>query len=496
MNTRQPIQNPAAEPFDMVIFGGLGDLSKRKLIPAMYRSFRVGDMLPESRLFLCSRQAIAQEDLVKQVKEVLENTLKDKEKVKSDINNFCKTLISTQIDLIDVKKGWKEFRDQVNEFDRTRVYYLAVAPSLYDNCCQNLSKMKLNSANSRLVVEKPLGYDLPSAEQINECMAAHFDESQIYRIDHYTGKDTVQNLLTLRFSNFIFEDVWDNKSIDHIQISISEQVGLEGRAGFYDDVGALRDMVQNHILQLLTLLALDSPNNLTSEAIHTEKVKLLKALKPIRGKAVEENTVRGQYVSGVVDGDKVLGYLDELGNYDSRTETFVALKAEVDTWRWAGVPFYLRTGKRLPHRGAVIIVQFKNVTHNVYERSGQTLQPNQLIIKLQPDEKIQLKLMANDVVGGTKIIEPILLNLDFAPHDDQPTRTAYQRLMMDVVRGDDTLFIDREEIVAAWRWIDPIVDYWKSSNSKPILYSAGSWGPDEADDLIDGTDRDWYNQGE
>ena len=213
-------------------------------------------------------------------------------------------------------------------------------------------------------------------------------------------------------------------------------------------------------------------------------------------KAVEENTVRGQYVSGVVGGEKVLGYLDELGNYDSRTETFVALKAEVDTWRWAGVPFYLRTGKRLPHRGAVIIVQFKNVTHNVYERSGQTLQPNQLIIKLQPDEKIQLKLMANDVVGGTKIIEPILLNLDFAPHDDQPTRTAYQRLMMDVVRGDDTLFIDREEIVAAWRWIDPIVDYWKSSNSKPSLYSAGSWGPDEADSIIDGTDRDWYNQGE
>ncbi len=494
MNTRSKRQNSSTESFDMVIFGGLGDLSKRKLIPAMYRSFRIGDMLPDSRLFLCSRSAITQDELVTQVKDVLDKTLKAKEKVKKDIDDFCKTLISIQIDLIDVKKGWKEFAEKVNEFERTRVYYLAVAPSLYDNCCQNLSKMKLNTPNSRLVVEKPLGYDLPSAEKINECMAAHFDESQIYRIDHYTGKDTVQNLLTLRFSNFIFEDVWDNKSIDHIQISISEQVGLEGRAGFYDDVGALRDMVQNHVLQLLCLLALDSPNNLTSEAIHTEKVKLLKALRPIRGRAVDESTVRGQYVSGVVGGEKVLGYLDELGNYDSRTETFVALKAEIDTWRWAGVPFYLRTGKRLKHRGAVIIVQFKNVTHNVYEKSGQVLKPNQLIIKLQPEEKIQLKLMANDVVGGTKIIEPILLNLDFAAHDDQPTRTAYQRLMMDVVHGDDTLFIDREEIVAAWRWIDPIVDYWKSSNSKPSLYSAGSWGPDEADDLIDGADRHWYNQ--
>ena len=223
---------------------------------------------------------------------------------------------------------------------------------------------------------------------------------------------------------------------------------------------------------------------------------MLKALKPIRGKAVEENTVRGQYVSGVVGGDRVFGYLDELGNYDSKTETFVALKAEIETWRWAGVPFYLRTGKRLKNRGAVIIVQFKDVTHNVYEKSGQALQPNRLIIKLQPKEKIQLKLMANDVVGGSKIIEPILLNLDFEQSGDQPTRTAYQRLLMDVVRGDDTLFIDREEIIAAWKWIDPIVEYWKSSNSKPSLYSAGSWGPDEADELISDSGRDWYNLGE
>ncbi|MEL0067605.1 MAG: glucose-6-phosphate dehydrogenase, partial [Gammaproteobacteria bacterium] len=311
MNTNTNMHDPSSEPFDMVLFGGLGDLSKRKLIPAMFRSFRIGDMIEGSRLFLCSRSEIPHDELVETVKSVLDNTLKDNEKVAEDIDKFCQTLISQQIDLIDVSKGWEEFRDRINEFDRTKVYYLAVAPSLYDNCCQNLSKMKLNTANSRLVVEKPLGYDLASAEQINSCMAAHFEESQIYRIDHYTGKDTVQNLLTLRFSNFIFEDVWDNKSIDHIQISISEQVGLEGRAGFYDDVGALRDMVQNHILQLLCLIALDSPNNLTSEAIHTEKVKLLKALKPIRGKSVEENTVTGQYVSGVVDNNKVQGYLDE-----------------------------------------------------------------------------------------------------------------------------------------------------------------------------------------
>ena len=496
MNTNTNMHDPSSEPFDMVLFGGLGDLSKRKLIPAMFRSFRIGDMIEGSRLFLCSRREVPHDELVETVKSVLDSTLKDNEKVAEDIDRFCQTLISQQIDLIDVSKGWEEFRDRINEFDRTKVYYLAVAPSLYDNCCQNLSKMKLNTANSRLVVEKPLGYDLASAEQINSCMAAHFEESQIYRIDHYTGKDTVQNLLTLRFSNFIFEDVWDNKSIDHIQISISEQVGLEGRADFYDDVGALRDMVQNHILQLLCLIALDSPNNLTSEAIHTEKVKLLKALKPIRGKSVEENTVTGQYVSGVVDNNKVQGYLDELDNFESKTETFVALKAEIDTWRWAGVPFYLRTGKRLKHRGAVIIVQFKNVTHNVYSASGQSLHPNQLIIKLQPKEKIQLKLMANDVVGGTKTIEPILLNLDFEPHEGQPTRTAYQRLLMDVVRGDDTLFIDREEIVAAWKWIDPIVDYWKSTNLKPSLYSAGSWGPDESDNLFGDSNRDWYNVGE
>ena len=493
MNSLQPTKIVTTKPFDMVIFGGLGDLSRRKLIPAMYRSFRVGDMPEDSRLFLGTRSSISNEELVDKIKDVLDSTLKPQEKVQEDIDAFCATLQPVILDLTDINSGWEEFKEEINKYDRVRVYYLAVVPSAYGPCCRNLSEMELITDDSRLVVEKPLGYDLPSAEAINQTMAQYFDESQIYRIDHYLGKDTVQNLLTLRFSNFLFEDVWDNKSIDHIQITISEQVGLEGRAEFYDDVGALRDMVQNHILQLVCLMALDSPNDLSSDAIRFEKVKVLKALKPIIGDDVDKFTVRGQYVSGVVNDEKVFGYKDELGNYDSKTETFVALKAEIQTWRWAGVPFYLRTGKSLKARSAEIIVQFKDVTHNVYQATGQDLIPNQLKIKLQPKEKIQMKLMANDVGGGTNCIEPIMLNLDFKSDEDQPIRTSYQRLLMDAVKGDATLFIHRDEVTAAWRWIDPIVEHWQRSEKSPHLYSAGSWGPEEADELLVPEHQSWHD---
>jgi glucose-6-phosphate 1-dehydrogenase len=402
----------------------------------------------------------------------------------------------TQLDLMDYKKGWAKFTDKMNQHDRVRVYYLAVVPSAYGPCCKNLSKSKLITDNTRLVVEKPIGYDLPSAEAINETMAKYFEESQIYRIDHYLGKETVQNLLTLRFTNFLFEDVWDNKSIDHIQISISEKVGLEGRAGFYDDVGALRDMVQNHLLQLLCLMAMDSPNELNSESIRFEKVKVLKALKPITGEDVDVNTVRGQYVSGKVDGEKVEGYLDELENYDSKTETFVAIKAQVNSWRWAGVPFYLRTGKRLNKRMAQIVVQFKDVTHNLYKPMGQALKPNQLLIMLQPEEHIEIRLMANDVGGGTNTIEPKILNLDFDCDENVPIRTAYQRLILDAVLGDSTLFIHRDEVTAAWKWIDPIVEHWAKSDTGPKLYPPGSWGPDACKDIFEKPSQHWHNPGE
>jgi len=351
----------------------------------------------------------------------------------------------------------------------------------------------LITENSRLVVEKPLGYDQPSAEAINDKMAKYFEEKQIFRIDHYLGKETVQNLLTLRFSNFLFENMWDSKAIDHIQISISEQVGLEGRAGFYDDVGAMRDMVQNHLLQLLCLLAIDSPNQLTSDAIRIEKIKVLKALKPVLDEDIDKSTVRGQYVGGLINGKKVESFLDELEDYKNNTETYVALKVFIENWRWAGVPFYLRTGKRLQERSADIIVQFKDVTHNVYSFTNKKLKPNQLIIRLQPDEKIQLRLMANDIAGGTASLKPILLNLDFEKDEDSLYSTAYQRLLMDAINGNSTLFIHRDEVKAAWQWVDPIIEYWKDNENVPEIYRAGSWGPQKADSIFESPNQHWHN---
>ena len=480
--------------FDLVIFGGCGDLSMRKLLPAMYRSHQQGDVSEDSKIMVCCRKQNDFDHMKTTIEAKLREFLDVDDFNDSQWQKFSTLIEPVLLDLTDINKGWDTFSRLFSDSsERVRVFYLAVIPSIYGDCCKNLSAMNLISSNSRLVVEKPLGYDLPSAESINEIMAEFFNEEQIYRIDHYLGKETVQNLLTLRFSNFLFENIWDSKAIDHIQISISEQVGLEGRAGFYDDVGAMRDMVQNHLLQLMCLLAIDSPNQLSSDAIRIEKVKVLQALKPILDNDIDDCTVRGQYVSGLVNNEKVKGYLDELDNYQSNTETYVGLKVFIDNWRWAGVPFYLRTGKRLKQRGADIVVQFKNVTHNVYAYSGQRLKPNQLIIKLQPEEKIQLRLMANDIGGGTTSLEPILLNLDFAQNQDHPNSSAYQRLLLDVIKGNSTLFIHRDEVTAAWQWIDPIIKHWQKNQKSPELYSAGSWGPSKADEIFDAPHQYWHD---
>ncbi|PCJ50026.1 MAG: glucose-6-phosphate dehydrogenase [Gammaproteobacteria bacterium] len=482
------------QAFDLVIFGGTGDLSMRKLLPALYRAQAQGSVPVGSKIMVCSRKQKDYDQMQSIIEEKLKSFLKTDEFEVKQWQKFSKILQPVLLDLTDLSKGWDKFASLFEaKSERVRLFYLAVIPSIYGSCCKNLSKLKLITENSRLVVEKPLGYDLTSAEAINETMAKYFKEAQIYRIDHYLGKETVQNLLTLRFSNFLFENIWDSKAIDHIQISISEQVGLEGRAGFYDDVGAMRDMVQNHLLQLLCLLAIDSPNQLSSEAIRLEKVKVLKALRPLLGDDINKSTVRGQYVSGLINDKKVTGYLDELDDYQSNTETFVALKVFIDSWRWAGVPFYLRTGKRLKKRSAEIVVQFKSVTHNVYSQSNQKLKPNQLIIKLQPDEKIQLRLMANDIGGGTSSLEPILLNLDFGNNQNHPTSSSYQRLLLDAINGNSTLFIHRDEVKAAWKWVDPIIEHWKANETSPELYSAGSWGPSKSNEIFEKKHQYWHD---
>ena len=482
------------QAFDLVIFGGTGDLSMRKLLPAMYRAQEQGCVPDGSKIMVSTRKKEDFDEMKPIIKEKLKKFLKEDEFEEQQWQKFSNIIEPLLLDLTDLKNGWDEFSSQFKDnSERVRLFYLAVIPSIYGSCCENLSKSNLITEQSRLVVEKPLGYDLVSAEAINKTMAKYFKEEQIYRIDHYLGKETVQNLLTLRFSNFLFENIWDSKAIDHIQISISEEVGLEGRAGFYDDVGAMRDMVQNHLLQLLCLLAIDSPNKLSSEEIRIEKVKVLKALRPILAEDIEQSTVRGQYVSGVINDEKVAGYLDELDDYQSNTETFVALKVFIDSWRWAGVPFYLRTGKRLKKRSAEIVVQFKSVTHNVYSESDQNLKPNQLIIKLQPDETIQLRLMANDIAGGSSSLEPIMLNLDFGKNQNQPNSSAYQRLLLDALNGNSTLFIHRDEVKAAWKWVDPIIEHWKNSETSPELYSAGTWGPSKSNKIFDKPHQYWHD---
>ena len=482
------------QAFDLVIFGGTGDLSMRKLLPAMYRAYYQERCAEDSRVFVCCRKQEDFDSLHEQIEKAFRTYLDVDEFSQERWEAFQSHLQPVLLDLVDLEKGWDDFAKLFSgKEDRVRLFYLAVMPSIYGACCENLSKKKLVSSKSRIVVEKPLGYDFSSAEEINATMAKYFDEEQIYRIDHYLGKETVQNLLALRFGNFLFENIWDSKSIDHIQISISEEVGLEGRAGFYDGAGAMRDMVQNHLLQLLCLVAMESPNKLRADDVRVEKIKVLRALKPLDAQAIDEDVVRGQYVSGEVSGEKVSGYLDELDNYKSKTETFVALKACVQNWRWAGAPFYLRTGKRLKHRSAEIIVQFKDVTHNVFGADSETLKPNRLIIQLQPDEKIQLVLMAKDIGSEDQVLQPIKLNLDFVQQPHHFKSSAYQRLLLDAIDGNSTLFIHRDEVKAAWNWVDPIIERWQSDQRTPELYNAGSWGPAKANDLFEKSGQGWIN---
>ena len=484
--------------FDLVIFGGTGDLSMRKLLPAMYRAFIDREISAESRILVCTRKPEDVEQLSCKVNDALSEFVPGNELNEEKLHIFLSLLKPVLLDLVEINCGWDEFTHLFEgREDVVRLFYLAVAPSIYGNCCKNLSLKNLITPSSRIVVEKPLGYDYESAEAINETMAKYFQEEQIFRIDHYLGKETVQNLLALRFSNFLFENIWDAKSIDHIQISISERVdGLEGRAGFYDDAGAMRDMVQNHLLQLLCLVAMESPNKLLADEVRVEKIKVLKALKPIKAEEMSEYVVRGQYVSGQVGNEKVEGYLDELGNYQSQTETYVAIKTYIENWRWAGVPFYLRTGKRLKKRSAEIIIQFKNVTHNVYSELGQNLEPNRLIIQLQPEEKIQLILMAKALGRDDSELKTISLDLDFQSHNSGARPTAYQRLLLDAIDGNSTLFIHRDEVRAAWKWVDPIIESWRQSDKSPELYNAGTWGPSKADELFNNQEYSWVNLSE
>ncbi|MDH3661086.1 MAG: glucose-6-phosphate dehydrogenase [Alphaproteobacteria bacterium] len=481
------------ETFDLVVFGGTGDLARRKLLPALYHR-DCDDQLPEaSRIVGISRSEIDRAVYRQQIEQALREHVAEDHIDESRLERFLGRLEHVTLDAKE-DKGWSELAERLDGHgDRIRVFYLATAPSLFGKICEKIGEHDLNTANSRVVLEKPIGRDLASAKDINTAVGQVFAEDQTYRIDHYLGKETVQNLMVLRFANTLFEPLWNATAIDHVQITVAETIGVEGRGGYYDRSGALRDMVQNHILQLLCLVAMEPPTSLDADAVRDEKLKVLRALKPITGKEVAKKTVRGQYRAGASNGAAVPGYLEEIGGeHESRTETFVALKAEIENWRWSGVPFYLRTGKRLAARTSEIVVHFKSIPHSIFPVATEDIGANRLIVRLQPDEGMEMSLTVKEPGPGGMRLRPASLNLSFAEAFKVRYRDAYERLLMDVVRGNPTLFMRRDEVEAAWSWIEPVITAWNQQHEPPRPYTASTWGPSAAIALIERDGRTWY----
>ena len=478
--------------FDLIIFGGTGDLAMRKLLPALYHRDRDGQFTGDSRIVAVGRGALSKKAYLEQVEASLRKNLADDDFDADFWQTFRKRIKYIKADALSPDEWGPLTKALDGNEERIRVVYLATAPSLFGPIAEGLRSNGLITANSRIVLEKPLGRDLESASQINDQVGECFTENQIYRIDHYLGKETVQNLLALRFANSLFEPLWRRGAVDHVQITVAEELGVGGRIEFYDRVGALRDMVQNHLLQLVCLTAMEAPSSLHHDAVRDEKIKVLRALRPIDTDAVRDHAIRGQYAAGAIKGESVPGYLDELEGAESSTETFVALKIEIDNWRWSNVPFYLRTGKRLKGKHSEIIVEFQDVPHSIFPEQKFEVMPNRLTIRLQPDEGVKLTLMAKEPGPGGFDLRPVSLDLSFEETFGLRYPDAYERLLMEVLRGNPALFMRRDEVDAAWQWVDSIIAGWEESRQKVETYVAGSWGPTASSVLLDRDDRAWY----
>ncbi|MEE8627037.1 MULTISPECIES: glucose-6-phosphate dehydrogenase [Methylobacterium] len=478
--------------FDAVVFGATGDLTMRKLLPALYQRFRDRQIPEESRIVAAARTHLGTDEYRNLAATALERHVPTADRDPDTVGRFLAHLHYVAVDGAG-DEGWDDLASLLAERpDHIRPYYLATSPSLYGSICRNLSAHGLIGERSRVVLEKPIGHDLASARAINDQVGKVFPESQIFRIDHYLGKETVQNLLALRFANTIFERLWNADVIDHVQITVAETVGVEGRGGYYDTSGALRDMLQNHMLQLLCLLGMESPLSLDADAVRDEKLKVLRALKPIPAHEVAMRTVRGQYVAGAVNGQPVASYAADLGGEaHSLTETFVALKLELMTPRWAGVPFYLRTGKRLPQKVSEIVVQFRSSPFSIFSDEFAR-EPNRLVIRLQPQEGIKLEVMTKEPGPGGMRLRATGLDISFEETFNQRYPDAYERLLMDVVRGNATLFMRRDEVEAAWAWADTLLDAWADRPEPPRPYQSGTWGPTAAIALIERDGRTWH----
>ncbi len=473
----------------LLLFGATGDLSQRMLLPSLF-GLDADGLLPEDlRIVGTARSDLDGEAFRAAAASALEKYIDADRLGEAQVRRFLDRISYVPVDAGN-PAGFGALAEAVGDPERGLSIFLSTAPSLFSPTIEGLKGAGLAGANVRLALEKPLGTDLASSRQINDAVAAAFPEERTFRIDHYLGKETVQNLLALRFGNTLFEPLWSSSGIEHVQITVSETVGLEGRAGYYDGSGALRDMVQNHMLQLLALVAMEPPSQFSAAAVRDEKVKVFRSLRPID----PASTVTGQYTAGAVAGSPVPGYAEELGK-PSTTETFVALKAHVDNWRWKGVPFYLRTGKRLPERHTEIFIQFRGVPHSIFASRGATVQPNKLIIRLQPEETISLLMMAKQPGldrQGIRLREvPLDLGLANA-FADARRRIAYERLLLDLIEGDPTLFVRRDEVEAQWEWIDGIRAGWQSNDMIPKSYAAGTWGPSAAIALTERDGVTWH----
>ena len=474
--------------FDLVFFGGTGDLVWRKLMPALFQAFRHGTLPEGGRIIGVGRDDLSDEQYRQNIQAKFEKVEGDKRPRPEEFARFAALLCYVRMDL-SKPEDYAALRNRLAERETgTVVMYLSTAPTLFTTICEQLAASGLNTAKTRIVLEKPLGHDLASNRAINAVAGKAFREQQIFRIDHYLGKPAVQNLFALRFGNTLFEPLWRREHIANIQITIAEELGVEKRGGFYDGTGALRDMVQNHALQLLCAIAMEPPINAHADAIRDEKLKVLRALKHWTPETLGQHVIRGQYTAGSVDGQPVPGYRDEPGvNPGSSTETFVALRTEIANWRWAGVPFYIRTGKRMAEREAHIEINFRATPHDIFATPAG--QANKLVIHLQPKDGLELHLLATAQSkrgpgAGTQTLAPVHLDLDFDKRFGTERVGAYERLLLDVLDGRLNLFVRADEQEEAWRWVEPILQHWAVDPIGPRPYAAGTWGPSAASAMI------------
>jgi glucose-6-phosphate 1-dehydrogenase len=500
MNSAPFLSNPlregianrlAPEPCTLVIFGATGDLTHRKLIPALYNLAAEGSLPPAITIIGFARREKSTEEFRTELEASAQKF--SRTPLSEDIwKSFASSIIYHQSSFDDVE-GYKNLASVMEQADSergtrgNRLYYLAVAPDQFPVILNNLRESGLSNATegswSRVIVEKPFGTDLKSAQELNALVNEVFPESDTYRIDHYLGKETAQNLMVMRFANSIFESLWNSNHISHVQITAVEPLGVEGRAGYYDKSGAMRDMVQNHLLQLLTLTAMEPPTSLGADAIRDEKVKVLRSLRPLRGADVFRHVVRAQYKEGLINGQPVLGYRDAEGvPKDSTTETYVALQVNIDNWRWAGVPFFIRTAKRMPKGGSEIAITFKAVPRVLFNQNEEPLDENVLVIRIQPDEGVSLRMSAKRP-GSSLRIEQVKMDFHYGTSFGKATPEAYERLLLDAMSGDATLFARRDEVEEAWAFVDGIEDAWKTRSDDLAFHAAGSWGPSEATEL-------------